>query len=87
MGISIDRATDRKKWLNAMKKENLHGVQLLDDMGKYFAHKYDIHAVPRFLLISKEGKWIEVRCPRPEAKEDLKKYLDKALQEKPLVKD
>jgi len=87
MGKSIDRATDRKKWLNAMKKENLHGVQLLDDMGKFFAHKYDIHAVPRFLLISKEGKWIEVRCPRPEAKEDLKKYLDKALQEKPLVKD
>jgi hypothetical protein len=44
-------------------------------------------AIPRFLLVSKEGKWIEVRCPRPEAKEDLKKYLDKALQEKPLVKD
>jgi len=87
LGISIDRARDRQKWINMIKKENLPPLQLFDDMGKFFAHKYDIHAVPRFLLISKEGKWIEVRCPRPEAKEDLKKYLDKALQEKPLVKD
>jgi thiol-disulfide isomerase/thioredoxin len=87
LGITIDRARDRQKWINMIKKENLPPLQLFDDMGKIFAHKYDIHAVPRFLLISKEGKWIEVRCPRPEAKEDLKKYLDKALQEKPLVKD
>jgi thiol-disulfide isomerase/thioredoxin len=87
MGISIDRERDHLKWVNTIKKENLPPLQLFDDMGKYFAHKYDIHAVPRFLLVSKEGKWIEVRCPRPEAKEDLKKYLDKALQEKPLVKD
>ena len=87
MGISIDRGRDREKWLKMMKKENLHGVQLLDDTGKSFARKYEINAIPRFLLISKEGKWIEVRLPRPEAKEDLKKYLDKALQEKPLVKD
>ena len=87
LGISIDRGKDRQKWLNAMKKENLHGVQLFDDTGKFFAKKYEINAIPRFLLISKEGKWIEVRCPRPESKEDLKKYLDKALQEKPLVKD
>jgi len=56
-------------------------------MGKSFARKYEIVGIPRFLLISKDGKWIEVRCPRPEAKEDLKIYLDKALQEKPLAKD
>jgi len=87
MGISIDRLRDREKWLKMMKKENLHGVQLLDDTGKFFAKKYEINAIPRFLLISKEGKWIEVRLPRPEAKEELKNYLDKALQEKPLVKD
>ena len=86
MGISIDRLRDREKWLKMMKKESLHGVQLFDDTGKFFAKKYEINAIPRFLLISKEGKWIEVRLPRPEAKEELKKYLDKALQEKPLVK-
>src|SRR6188768_1112418 len=87
MGISIDRGKDREKWLKMMKKENLPPLQLFDDMGKSFARKYEINAIPRFLLVSKDGKWIEVRCPRPESKEDLKKYLDKALQEKPLVKD
>lgn len=87
LGITIDRARDRQKWINTIKKENLPPLQLFDDMGKSFARKYEIVGIPRFLLVSKDGKWIEVRCPRPEAKEDLKKYLDKALQEKPLVKD
>ena len=87
LGITIDRARDRQKWINTIKKENLPPLQLFDDMGKSFARKYEIVGIPRFLLISKDGKWIEVRCPRPEAKEDLKIYLDKALQEKPLAKD
>lgn len=82
MGISIDRVNDREKWLKMIRKENLHGVQLLDDMGKVFARPYEINAIPRFLLIDKKGNWIEVRCPRPESKEKLKKYLDKALMEK-----
>ena len=86
IGISIDRAKDRGKWLTMMKKENLHGVQLLDDTGKFFANKYGIAAIPRFLLISKDGKWIEVRCPRPEAKEELRKYLDQALQQKTVAR-
>ena len=33
-------------------------------------------------LNDKQGRWIEIRCPRPESKENLKKYLDKALMEK-----
>jgi hypothetical protein len=33
------------------------------------------------MLIDKQGNWIEIRCPKPEAKEDLKKYIDKALAE------
>lgn len=82
MGISIDRVNDREKWLKMIRKENLHGVQLLDDMGKAFAKPYEINAIPRFLLIDKQGRWIEIRCPRPESKENLKKYLDKALMEK-----
>ncbi|HEV8273462.1 MAG TPA: TlpA disulfide reductase family protein [Chitinophagaceae bacterium] len=86
LGISIDRARDRQKWINTIKKENLPPLQLFDDMGKSFARKYEIVGIPRFLLIGKDGKWIEVRCPRPAAKEELKKYLDKALEEVALTK-
>lgn len=81
MSISLDRQQDRQKWINMIKKENLQGVQLLDDMGKSFGKKYQISAIPRFLLVSKEGKWIEIRCPLPEAKDDLKRYLNSALRE------
>jgi thiol-disulfide isomerase/thioredoxin len=80
VGISIDRATDREKWLKMIQKEKLGGLQLLDDTGKAFADLYEINAIPRFLLIDKQGKWIEIRCPRPELKEELKRYLDKALK-------
>ena len=82
VGISIDRLEDKQKWLQAIRKEKLAGVQLLDDAGQSFAHKYGVSSIPRFMLIDKEGKWIEVRCPRPSAKEELKRYLDNALGQK-----
>jgi hypothetical protein len=63
-----------------IRKENLVGIQLLDDVGKAFGNKYEITAIPRFMLIDKQGNWMEIRCPNPESKEDLKRYLDKALQ-------
>jgi thiol-disulfide isomerase/thioredoxin len=79
VSISIDKKNDREKWLKMIRKESLGGVQLLDDLGKAFAHPLDITAIPRFLLIDKQGKWVEIRCPRPSAKDALRKYLDRAL--------
>jgi thiol-disulfide isomerase/thioredoxin len=80
MGISIDRAKDQEKWLSFIQKEKLQGVQLLDS-SKEFRERYGVNSVPRFLLIDRQGNWIEVRCPRPEAKAELKRYLDSALQQ------
>jgi thiol-disulfide isomerase/thioredoxin len=80
MGISLDRAKDKQKWANLIQKQKLPGVQLLDDMGSAFGRKYGITSIPRFLLIDKQGNWKEVRCPRPESKKQLKKYLDEALR-------
>jgi thiol-disulfide isomerase/thioredoxin len=85
LGISLDKLKDKQKWLKLIQKEKLVGIQLLDDFGKSFGQKYGISAIPRFLLIDKQGKWIEIRCPKPEAKEELKRYLDRALQENSLT--
>ena len=85
MGISIDKLKDQPKWLRFIRKEKLQGIQLLDD-AKAFREKYGIYSIPRFLLIDKQGNWIEIRCPRPEAKEELKRYLDQALEEVSLTK-
>ena len=81
VGISLDRETDKQKWINTIKKENLKGIHLLDDRGKSFGKKYDVMSVPRFMLINKKGEWLEIRCPLPEAKTQLKKYLDEALNQ------
>ena len=70
VGISLDKVEVKQKWKDMIKKENLGGIQLLDDFGKGFGRKYDIAAIPRFMLIDRQGRWIEIRCPRPEAKED-----------------
>lgn len=85
VGISTDKIKDKQKWLKTIQKEKLAGVQLLDDFGKAFGRKYEILSIPRFLLIDKQGNWIEIRCPMPEAKEELKRYLDNALQENSLT--
>jgi len=87
VGISLDKVDVKQKWMDLIKKENLGGIQLLDDFGKGFGRKYGLTAIPRFMLIDRQGNWIEIRCPRPEAKQDLKRYLDKALQENNLTKD
>lgn len=79
VGISLDKIEARQKWVNMVNEKQLGGVQLIDDFGKAFGRKYQLTAIPRFMLIDKQGKWIEIRCPKPEAKEDLKKYIDKAL--------
>ncbi|MBO9204698.1 MULTISPECIES: TlpA family protein disulfide reductase [Niastella] len=83
VGISTDKIEKKDSWLALIQKEKLGGVQLLDDVGKGFARKYGIAAIPRFMLIDKQGRWIEIRCPRPSAKDNLKKYLDEALAGKP----
>jgi thiol-disulfide isomerase/thioredoxin len=81
VGISTDKVEVKQKWLDMIKKENLVGIQLLDDFGKGFGRKYRVTAIPRFMLIDRQGRWIEIRCPRPEDKVNLRKYLDKALAE------
>ncbi|WP_140939301.1 TlpA family protein disulfide reductase [Sphingobacterium lumbrici] len=79
VGISLDAEKDKDKWLNMIKEKELGGVQLLDSKGESFARKYNIAAIPRFCLIDKNGNWSEVRCPLPESKEKLIRYIDKEL--------
>jgi hypothetical protein len=56
-------------------------VHLLDDVGLAFGRKYRVNAIPRYLLIDKNGKWIEIRCPNPSSTEELKSYIEDALHQ------
>jgi len=81
VAISLDKAKDRDKWIKYIRKENLPGVHLLDDVGMAFGRKYKVNAIPRYLLIDKNGKWIEIRCPNPSSTEELKSYIEDALHQ------
>ncbi|HEY2582784.1 MAG TPA: TlpA disulfide reductase family protein, partial [Mucilaginibacter sp.] len=82
VGISIDREKDKQKWLDMLKEKQLDGVQLLDDMGKSFGKQYKITAVPRFLMIDKNGNWAEIRCPLPDEHDKLKTFIDRVIASK-----
>ncbi len=79
VGISVDRERDRSKWKKMIQTEHLPGIQLLDENGKQFRSPLGIEAIPRFLLIDKQGNWFEVRCPKPDTGELLRQYIDTAL--------
>ena len=81
VGISVDREKDKEKWKKMIRKESLPGLQVLDVSGNAFRLPMMIESIPRFLLIDKAGKWMEVRCPKPDTGAQLRSYIDKALAE------
>lgn len=53
VSISID--SDIAAWKNAIKTKNLSGVMLRCEEDAPFVKSFDIRAVPRFMLIDKDG--------------------------------
>lgn len=80
VSISIDRLKDEQKWRDMIKKEGLVGIQLLADkeIKSSFISGYYIQAIPRFIILDKEGKIINSDAPRPSEPElqDILNSLD-----------
>jgi thiol-disulfide isomerase/thioredoxin len=70
---------DRELWLKRMKELNVKGTQLLIKGGRnaQFRKDYKIIWTPTYILIDKDGKFVDARAPRPT--EDLRDLLDKTL--------
>jgi thiol-disulfide isomerase/thioredoxin len=70
---------DRDLWLKRMKELNVKGTQLLIKGGRdaQFRKDYKIIWTPTYILIDKEGKFIDARASRPT--ENLRELLDKIL--------
>ena len=67
----ISISTDRKfeQWKNHLLENNLEGVQLHSGDDSEFVKFYDIGALPRFIMLDKEGKIMssdEIRPSNPE---------------------
>jgi thiol-disulfide isomerase/thioredoxin len=63
--ISID--SDKSAWKRAVKKKNIHGVHLNSNGGKEddIINKFQATAIPRFVLIDKNGNIADPDAKRP----------------------
>lgn len=80
INISVDE--NESNWKKALTKYHLDGVNLLAEgwTRNPVCKAYDVNAIPHYVLIDKEGNFIEHRAPRPSEKIDA--LFDKLLLEK-----
>jgi thiol-disulfide isomerase/thioredoxin len=80
VSISVDEQKDAVKWKNYVIKNKLGGLQLIADSAfeSTFIKNMGINSIPRFILISPNGKLLESDALRP-SDEELRKMLDKLL--------
>ncbi len=65
LSVSVDN--DRAAWLEMIKEKDLGGIQLWADGWSKITEDYAIFGIPRFMLISREGKIISNDAPRPSS--------------------
>lgn len=78
MGVSVDEARDKQKWLDFIEKEKLAGIQLLASGWSKITKDYKISGIPRFMVFDRKGNIVSVDAPRPSNPE-LKKLLEAEL--------
>lgn len=78
LGVSLDEKKNKQKWLDVIKTEGLHGVQLFADGWSKITKDYKITGIPRFLVFDKQGHIATTHAPRPSSPE-LKKLLLRLL--------
>ena len=67
VGLSID--SDKEKWSQMVKNGEMPGVQLYLGTGSSFQKNYGIDAIPRFILIDRNGRIISNDMSRPSSDE------------------
>ena len=78
IGVSVDEKKDHQKWLEALDKEGLEGVQLFADGWSQIVKDYKIKGIPRFMVFDREGNVIMIDAPRP-SEPALKALLEREL--------
>ena len=71
IGIATD--WDKNEWIQFIEEKGLKGTQLIMDRKWIsFMHSYDVATIPRYILLDKEGKILNLNMPRPSNPECLK---------------
>lgn len=82
VSLSVDKQSDKRKWADFVKSGTLQSIQVLadKDFSSDFVKKFNINAIPRFILIAPDGKIVSANALRPsdpKLKEMLEKLLSK----------
>ena len=78
IGIAIKDG--KKEWLNAIKQDSPQWLQLYDH-GNTVSMSYNAIAIPKYVLIDKNGKIANFNAPRPSDTEKLVSEINKLLEE------
>lgn len=73
--VSLSCDTNIAAWKKMIKEDKLGGVQLYMGKDMTFREAYGITAIPRFILLDKEGKIVNVLMTRPSDPETEKTLL------------
>jgi len=80
ISVSIDQEKDLDKWKAMVKEKNMKGVQLFaGDRKQDISGPYKVNAIPRFMIVGKDGKMITSQAPRPSSTE-IRTVLNDALK-------
>ena len=63
--VSISSDKSRETWVEFVRKQDLKGVQLHMGEDKEYMKEIRCHGIPRFLLIDREGNFIDANMTRP----------------------
>ncbi len=79
--ISISQDAEKDKWLRKVAKDNPQWPQYIFDpkTGEEFLNAMSINAIPRFLIIGKDGHILSIDAPRPSS-EGIDELLNKASE-------
>ncbi|MDR2130359.1 MAG: TlpA family protein disulfide reductase [Odoribacteraceae bacterium] len=80
--VSVSVDADKEKWSDMVKNDHMTGTQLWIGQGSAFADAYAINAIPRFILLDKEGKIISSYILRRPSGLDLAPTLEALLDGK-----
>ncbi len=67
VSLSVDKKADKAKWAAFVKKGSLRSLQLLADKAfeSDFIQKFNINAIPRFIIIAPDGRIVSANAARP----------------------
>jgi thiol-disulfide isomerase/thioredoxin len=69
-----------KNWIKSVRKEKIPALQWYDVQGDVQKF-YHVNAIPRFIIIGKEGELVSLDAPLPSHQTEVIALLDKALAE------